>query len=399
MKKILFISDRLLEPARLDGLTIRYFPLIKGLTADFKISFMLIGKREALAKNSELKYENVFVVDPEGVEQTTKVKKINWVMRYLNPFSYPNTMYKYGSEKLAKKILATLDGYEFDSIVYVWQQYLISFYIIKDRLPASQLLIDFVDSPLLIFDRNFGGDQKSFFYRVERFKVKRWENKICRDFDGGIYISSVDAFYASKKAASLGRYVVKNGVYLEDCDLAVSDNKTFDIGFVGNMAYGPNIEAVKYLYQMIFKPLRAVYPHLTMAIVGRHPNNEILALGKNGGVTITGEVENIPSYIRSFKVAVFPMLSGGGVQNKVLDAMLLKVPVVTTSIGNEGIDAVSGDSILLADSDAAIRESVVSVIEDPLLRSSLALSGFEFVEHKFSWDRIIEDYRKILCQS
>ena len=92
------------------------------------------------------------------------------------------------------------------------------------------------------------------------------------------------------------------------------------------------------------------------------------------------------------KIVVFPMVSGGGLQNKVLDAMYAGIPVVTSSIGNEGIDAINGDQILIADTPEAYVENIQNLLKEETRREELSLRGREYVASKFSWDEIIKQY-------
>src|SRR4029079_1233690 len=98
-------------------------------------------------------------------------------------------------------------------------------------------------------------------------------------------------------------------------------------------------------------------PELSLYIIGSNPVDSVRALGKKPGVTVTGTVDDIWPYVNAIDLFVFPLWKGTGLKNKVLEAMYAKRPVVTTRIGNEGIDAVSGRDLVICDSAADFQQT------------------------------------------
>jgi glycosyltransferase involved in cell wall biosynthesis len=113
-------------------------------------------------------------------------------------------------------------------------------------------------------------------------------------------------------------------------------------------------------------------------------------------VIVTGEVDDIWEYVNAVDVFLFPLLRGAGLKNKILEAMYSGRPVVTTEIGNEGIDAVSGENILLAKTPADFRRETVRLLNSPEERTRLGMAAHAFVKERFSWDRILSVYENLL---
>jgi glycosyltransferase involved in cell wall biosynthesis len=160
--------------------------------------------------------------------------------------------------------------------------------------------------------------------------------------------------------------------------------------FTGNFDYAPNVEAVRHLVTDIFPLIRAVSPMVTLHIVGKNPPAEVLACP---GVTATGFVEDIASCYRSAQVFVCPLLSGAGIKNKVLEALSSGLPVVTTSLGVDGIEHLEVNRhYLLADDPREFVKCVVKVLEDEELRGSLGKEARAIVTRYHGWGAIIGQY-------
>jgi glycosyltransferase involved in cell wall biosynthesis len=138
---------------------------------------------------------------------------------------------------------------------------------------------------------------------------------------------------------------------------------------------------------------------LSLVVVGRYPSPSILALGKHPGVIVTGAVDDIWPYIRAIDVFVFPLLRGAGLKNKILEAMYGGRPVVTTEIGQEGIDATPGENIVLCRTSEEFRKEVIRLLDSPAERDRMGNSARAFVKEKFCWPPILSAYEDLLLGS
>ncbi len=210
------------------------------------------------------------------------------------------------------------------------------------------------------------------------------------------FVSKVDLESVRSRAPALPLINLSNGVDSSKFTPDESRRVPGRLLFTGNFDYAPNAEAARYLVTVIFPQIRAAVPMATLQIVGRNPPSEILHCP---GVDATGYVEDIVSCYRSAQVFVCPLLSGAGVKNKVLEALSSGLPVVTTSLGIDGIAFLKEDKhYLLADDPRAFVQSVVAILKDEGLRSSLGQEARAIVTRYHGWGPIVERYFEALRQ-
>ena len=166
------------------------------------------------------------------------------------------------------------------------------------------------------------------------------------------------------------------------------------IVFVGSLAYRPCTDAAVWLVEAILPILRQRIPELELWIVGKAPPPEVLALAGNG-VHVTGHVAEVtPYYLRS-AVAVVPLRAGGGSRLKILEAMALGRPVVSTTVGAEGIAARDGEEIVLADDAETFAAAVAALLADGNRARAIAAKARRFVEAHHDWDLIADQQMAI----
>jgi glycosyltransferase involved in cell wall biosynthesis len=167
---------------------------------------------------------------------------------------------------------------------------------------------------------------------------------------------------------------------------------TPNIGFLGSMSYQPNIDACLFLVTSIFPRIRKLRPDIHLYIIGRDPGRELIRQCRDPQIHITGEVENIWDYVRSVDAFVFPMLTGAGLQNKILEAMYAGKPVVTSTIGNAGIGATHGENVYIADTlDDYVKYTIDATSNDEIGKHASA-----FVRSNYSAKSVVGRYIQAL---
>ncbi len=172
------------------------------------------------------------------------------------------------------------------------------------------------------------------------------------------------------------------------------------IVMVGVMNYAPNADAAIYLIDQIVPLIRQAIPEVYVSIVGRDPGSALLERGRRKrGLTITGFVDDVRPYLEKAAVAVAPLRYGAGIQNKILEAMAMEVPVVTTSLAAYGL-RVEGEPnlpVYVADTAEEFAAQVAALLRNPAERARLAREGRQFVERNYVWSRSAEKLERI-CQ-
>lgn len=180
--------------------------------------------------------------------------------------------------------------------------------------------------------------------------------------------------------------VVPNGVDLDYFRPSDDTPKPYDIGFVGKMSYTANQDGALWFASQILPLVHTELPEASFRIIGKDPSEKIRDLDReNTRIVVTGPVDDIRKELGSCAIAVVPLRQGAGTRVKVLEALAQGVPVVTTSIGVEGIDFVSGVHGLVADSAHSFSKAVVSVLRDEELRRRFRANGRRLVEARYGW--------------
>jgi polysaccharide biosynthesis protein PslH len=168
--------------------------------------------------------------------------------------------------------------------------------------------------------------------------------------------------------------------------------------YPGSVTYSANLEAVQYFVSDILPRIRAASPDVCLRVTGK--TNEIDLSGlASPSVTFTGQVADIRREVASSMVCVVPLKSGGGTRLKILEALALGTPVVSTVKGAEGLAVTDGQDILIADNAPAFAANVIRVLNEPSLRQRLASNGRQLVSQLYSWDRIGQGFDDILREA
>jgi glycosyltransferase involved in cell wall biosynthesis len=155
------------------------------------------------------------------------------------------------------------------------------------------------------------------------------------------------------------------------------------------MDFRPNVDAALWFVREILPRIRATRPEVQFVIVGQKPVERLLRLNGQNGVVVTGAVEDVRPFIAGAAVYVAPLRMGGGTRFKLLEAMALARPIVSTTLGAEGFAVASGRELLLADSPADFAAAVLSLLADPARAATLGQAGRAFVQTRYDWSAII----------
>ncbi len=170
--------------------------------------------------------------------------------------------------------------------------------------------------------------------------------------------------------------------------------------FLGNYRWEPNRDAARWLVREIFPRIRSTAPGTTLTLAGDDPTGAMADLhAPSRGVDVRGRVADPGETVREHAVVLVPMRLGGGVRLKILEAFANERPVVTTSLGCEGLPVEDGVHLLIADDAIRFAKSVTSVLRDRAGGFALAAAGRELVESRFGWDRIVGRLDEILAKA
>lgn len=159
--------------------------------------------------------------------------------------------------------------------------------------------------------------------------------------------------------------------------------KSYQVVFTGTMSYEPNHEGAIFFIKEILPHILRECPHVRFFVVGKNPPADLLAFGGKN-VTVTGPVPSIIEYIKEASVIVVPLLTGGGMRFKILEAFAMGKAVVSTTVGAEGIEYEDGTNILIADDPVAFARHVVTVLKNPQMAEALGNAARYLVERHYA---------------
>lgn len=224
-----------------------------------------------------------------------------------------------------------------------------------------------------------------FLFRWEAQRLAAFERTIYKDFDKHTIISAQDRDRL-KLATHDQIKVIPNGVDQRFLDYSGARNPEYDLVFVGNLGYGPNTAAAIYLVRELLPALSAKGLSLKLLLAGARPGRRVKALQHIPDVTVTGWMDDIRDAYANGRIFVAPMFTGLGLQNKILEAMAMGLPCVTTTMVNNAIGAVAGKEILVADTAEEFANHISKLIRDSSWHEDLASAGKNFVKSSYRWE-------------
>ena len=230
-------------------------------------------------------------------------------------------------------------------------------------------------------------------------KLKRFERRVARRAAVEVVCGPDDkTFIHQHISRNVPVHVITNGVDLDYFTPKASPEPRATEPtalFCGAMDYTPNVDALRWFFAELHESLRQLVPNLRVLIVGKSPVAEIQAYANRPGVTVTGGVPDVRPYYRRSWLQIVPLRIGGGTRLKIPESMAMGTPVVSTSIGAQGLDLRHNHDLLLADTPAAFVQETARAFLDPALRSHLEQEGLRTVHARLSWPMLgqqLSDY-------
>jgi sugar transferase (PEP-CTERM/EpsH1 system associated) len=251
-------------------------------------------------------------------------------------------------------------------------------------------LFDAVDSISLLLERTLHSSH-SLRHRIiallELRRTRAFESRMLPQFDRTIVTSSDDAAVLQRLAPSACLTVVANGVDQDYFYPLGEAREPATLVFSGKMSYHANETAVLHFVRDIFPLIRKVRSDARLWIVGSGPPKRVRELARDPAIIVTGHVPDLRPYVGKAGVAVCPMVVKVGIQNKLLEAMAMATPAVSSRIGAAGLAADAGRDLLVADSPVQFSEQVLELLHDPKRAASIGWAGHAYVQQHHSWAR------------
>jgi sugar transferase (PEP-CTERM/EpsH1 system associated) len=376
---ILYVCHRFPFPPKRGG-KIRPFNMIRHLSASgHKVTVC------SLARSAEEAEEGRGIAphcaDFEMAQVSNRLQTLRMVVRL--PVTTPSSMGYFYSPTLAQRVRRRLSEQKWD-LIFVHCSSVAQYVEHINDVPK---ILDFgdMDSQKWLEYANYKSFPLSLGYRFEGAKMLAAEKRLARRFDLCTATTRAEWETLDGYGTGVASDWFPNGV---DADFFCPTGEPYDadtISFIGRMDYYPNQECMARFCEQIWPILKSRRPNMKLLIVGADPTPEMRKLGDIPGVTVTGSVPDVRPFIRSSALMVAPLNIARGTQNKILEAMAMGVPVVTSTIAAGGVDAESVKHFLVADTPEEYAQAILRIVESPEERERLASAGRQRMLSHHAW--------------
>ena len=391
--RILWLKTELLHPVDKGG-KIRTFHMLKELKREHHITYLTLddgsGAPDAEERATEYCHELV------RVEHRTRAKFSagfygELAANLVSPLPY--FMKKYKSAGMRREIERLAASGQFDVLVCDFLQPGVN---LPPRLPLATVLFQH-NVEAMIWKRHYEVQtnplKKSYLYGQWR-KSHAYERAACRRFDHVVAVSAEDRETMERAYGLKSVSDVPTGVDTEFFRPRGEERREpHNLVFTGSMDWLPNEDAIQFFTREIMPRIRERVPGATLTVVGRNPYASLVELGKrDSSIIVTGRVEDVRPYMERAAAYIVPMRVGGGTRLKIYEAMAMEKPIVSTTVGAEGLPVANGRELLLADTAKDFAASVVRVLTDEAEARELGARAAVAVREKFSWDKVSEAF-------
>ncbi len=238
---------------------------------------------------------------------------------------------------------------------------------------------------------------------LETRQIKRYEAMIVKDFDVTLAVTApdrlalLDAFHQQGYKGAPQISVIPIAVDTQQIWPVPRPQGSLNILTMGTLYYPPNADGIRWFIQQVFPLVRQKLPNVHLTIIGKNPPKDFqkLAEDKESGIVTTGFVPELDPYFAASAITVVPVRAGGGMRVRILEAFARAAPVVTTTVGLEGIDACPGEDVLVADTPEDFARSVINLLEDQELQERIASNGRRLVEKKYDWQVVLGELDRV----
>jgi polysaccharide biosynthesis protein PslH len=310
----------------------------------------------------------------------------------LHPLPY--AVAKYRSTAYARRVAELLAGGQFDLVVC---DFLVSAVNLPNRLPCPAVLFTH-NVEAEIWRRHAEtsrGPARRLLLLSQWQRMLRFERRVVARFDLVLTVSDTDGetfrrLYGGALTAPMR--VVKTGVdtdYFAHTDPHPQYPR--HLVFTGSMDWLPNEDAMLHFVHEILPAIRREEPAVTLSIIGRAPTPAVRALAAHAGVEVTGRVDDVRPHVARGAVYVVPLRIGGGTRLKIFEAMAMGKPVVSTTVGAEGLPVSPGANIVIADGPHDFSAAVVDLLRNDVRRHAIGRQARDLVVGRYDWGAVAQD--------
>ena len=227
------------------------------------------------------------------------------------------------------------------------------------------------------------------YLMIEGYKLEKYEKRYCDKFDMNLAVSELDKDLLKNITGVENIEVIENGVDINYFSPSSSNLKNNNIIFAGRLDQYSNRKSIYYFCTKVWPLIKNKFPDMRLTIIGNNPSSKLVEIaGNDSNIQLLGYVDDVRPYFSKALISVCPIIDGGGTRIKILDALAMGMPIISTSIGCEGIDVTPGDDVLIADTPEEFVEKVEKIVSDVGIRKRMCVNARKTAENKYSWNAI-----------
>ncbi len=384
-KNILFLTTRFPYPPD-DGGKIDTLTSMKILAKSYNVYLFYIGNKDK--KEKELEKH----IKLQGLNSYSRDAKNNLIGIFKNLFckvSY--TISKYHDYKIYKKIEEIIKEKNID-IVFIDHLHM-AFYgkLTKEKFSEIKLILREHNTEYIFWERIFKEEKnalKKVIFWWQYLKVLQYEKEITDIFNKCLMISPMDQINLKKINSNTKTVVIPTAVDIQDYKLPqVTKIIPYSMLYIGSFSWLPNLQGILWFLKEVWPEIKETFPKAKLFIVGKNPPKKINEY-KNNDIIVTGYVNDVKPWIAKAEIFLVPLFFGGGIRIKILEAMAMGKPIVSTSIGAEGIDVKNMKNIIISDNKKNFVKSIKLLFDNKKIRDNLSKNSIKLIEDKYSFEVI-----------
>ena len=394
---LLWIKTELLHPIDKGG-RIRTYNMLRALKRQHQVTYLTLDNGGAASNARELAAEYCHDLLCVPFDEAPRLSPRFWLELAGNMVSpLPYAIAKYKSHRLRTEIEHAVRTRGIDVVVC-------------DFLAPSQNVPNNLGCRTVLFQHNVeaviwrrhaevGGNRFSrAFFREQWRRMEQFERQECLRFDRVVAVSRADAEAIEREYGVKDVADVPTGV---DTDYFRPDSRARreprNLVFTGAMDWLPNEDGIAWFASEVLPLIHKQMPDVTLTVVGRNPPPLIRELAtRDDRLRVTGSVPDVRPFMETGSVFVVPLRVGGGTRLKIFEALAMERPLVSTTIGAEGLPLEHGVHALIADGPTRFADAVLSLLADPARATTMANAGAAYVRTNFGWDRAAEKFIELI---
>jgi polysaccharide biosynthesis protein PslH len=399
MKRVLFVAPFGGIYPPMNGGLVRCSNLMNQLAKHFQLTVLALQEKGSLLKAAdEFSYiKNSSIFSTSGYKQKKDLfsllpARLSTALRY----RYWNRSLKGPANanflELYPVLVEILKKESFDYVILEDMSILNLAKVVKRIRPKSTVIYDAYNVNTILAKASLSAGLMS----RREYELVEWTECNLTKFVNHVFTCSENdlSILSQMNNGRLKGMVVPNGVgvYPLPASMAVQEDKPVNVLFCGSLEYAPNVEGLSWFYKQVWPLIREKLPQAKLNIVGSGtPDAQLLPLKEDNSISFVGRVPSVAPYYQQAAVSIVPLLSGSGTRLKVLEAMSKGTPIVSTTIGSEGINYKAGSDMMVADDPVLFAQHVAELMQQKEKRLMLQQNARQLVIEQYDWNKIGKD--------